>query len=342
MRAWFAVLPVLLVFSSGCIGSVEKEGVTTTILEVTTTTQITTTTAATTTTRLAARQTTTTTVIATTSTSTTLPKAELSYSVSKDAGFRVTGGIPYAYRLNDSKIRLYYCENGINSAISEDGMTFTKEDGARIERGCDPTIVQTEDGKFRMYYKIQSGPGGPGMAVHKIYSAVSNNGLDFREEGLRIDSEKTGDRGWASVPDAIKLPDGRIRIYYVSDDPEAEGGLMSAVSEDGLNFVKEPGARMKGNYVDPSLAVLPDGRYWLLVAHNCVPEKGPCTEKNGLYASTSADGLNYTTPKLVYAAENLFDPAVIEISENKYRIYYGEYGRPGEPSYIKSMVVSVG
>jgi len=236
---------------------------------------------------------------------------------------------------------LYYCENGISSATSQDGLNFVKDSGTRIDRGCDPTIVKTADGKYRMYYKIQSGPGGPGTSIHKIYSAISADGLSFQAEGLRIDSEKTGDRGWASVPEAIKLADNRVRIIYVSDDPEAEGGLMSAISTDGLNFIKESGARIKGNYVDPSIAVLPDGRYWLLMAHNCVPDKGPCAEENGLYASTSLDGLNYTTPKLVYAAENTFDPAVVEINENNYRIYYGEYGRPEDPMYIKSITVTI-
>jgi len=277
----------------------------------------------------------------TSSTSSTLPSGELFYFVERDDGFRVTGGIPYAFKLDNSKIRLYYCENGIDSAVSDDGLKFIKESGVRVDMGCDPTIVKTSDGKFRMYYKISSGPGGPGQAVHSIYSAISNDGLSFKLEGLRIDSQKTGDGGWASVPDAVKLPDGRVRIYYVSNDPQAEGGIMSAISSDGLKFTKESGVRIKGNYVDPAVAMLSDGRYWMLLAHNCPPEKVSCTGEDDLYASTSIDGLNYTTPKLVHPAHSFFDPAVMQTGEGNYRIYYGEYGAEGEPSYIKSIRVNI-
>lgn len=265
---------------------------------------------------------------------------ELTYSVKKDSGVRIKGGIPYAYKLENGKTRLYYCDGGIVSAISDDGLNFEKESGVRISEGCDPTIVETTDGKLRMYYKIQSGSGGPGEAIHKIYSAISEDGLAFEEEGLRIDSETSGDGGWASVPDAIKLPDGRIRLYYVSNDPEAEGGLVSAISSDGLHFTRE-GVILKGNFVDPAITILPDGRYWLLVAHNCVPEKGSCSPESGLYSYISEDGLTFENQQLVYASDSFIDPAVLEIGENEYRVYYWSMKPPGEETEIVSLVVEI-
>jgi hypothetical protein len=152
--------------------------------------------------------------------------------------------------------------------------------------------------------------------------------------------------GWASVPEAIKLPDGRIRIYYVSGDPEADGGIMSAVSEDGLNFQKEKGARVKGNYVDPAIALLPDGNFLLIVVYNCLPEKGYCDPNlpNGLYSLTSSDGLNFDNLNLIIPSdpEYLFlDPAIIKIDKNTYRIYFGVLNQLGEQMFIKSITGNV-
>src|SRR3989338_3425844 len=123
----------------------------------------------------------------------------LSFSWEKDSGSRVVdGSVPFVHLLKNGKVRLYYCNNkGILSAISDDGLTFEKEQGVRIAPGtgfesivCDPTIVNLPDGKMRMYYKgANSQADGPGQSIHKIYSAVSSDGLTFQKEGLRIDSE---------------------------------------------------------------------------------------------------------------------------------------------------------
>ena len=145
-------------------------------------------------------------------------------SVTKEPGSRISGGsVPFITKLDDGRFRLYYCgPGGILSAISSDGLGFTQESGVRIGPNfsnkfekivCDPTLIKLHDGKVRMYYKgADSGQGGPGQAIHKIFSAISSDGLNFQREGLRVDSELSGDKGWASVPDAIMLPDGRVRL----------------------------------------------------------------------------------------------------------------------------------
>jgi hypothetical protein len=279
---------------------------------------------------------------------------KLKFEWKKDEGIRISdGSVPYVYKLKDGRFRLYYCGvGGILSAISQDGLNFEKEPGVRIAsvnvKGnqesivCDPTLVELPDGKIRMYYKGANGFGGPGEAIHKIFSAISVDGLNFQKEGLRIDSEKTGDMGWASVPEAIKLPDGRIRIYYVSGDPEAEGGIMSAISKDGLNFEKEKGARVKGNFVDPAITILPDGKFLLLVVYNCKPEKGYCDPNfpNGIYSLISDDGLNFSDLNLVIQFDpgyQFLDPSIIKIDENTFKVYFGVLSRPGEPIFIKSI-----
>src|SRR3989344_5130334 len=100
------------------------------------------------------------------------PQSVSEISWEKDSSSRVTdGSVPFVHKLKDGKIRLYYCSSGgILSAISSDGLSFTKEEGIRISPGtgfelqvCDPTIVNLPDGKMRMYYKgassLNPGPG---------------------------------------------------------------------------------------------------------------------------------------------------------------------------------------
>lgn len=258
----------------------------------------------------------------------------------QDSGTRVSdGSVPYAMKLKDGRFRLYYCGmGGIRSAVSTDGLSFTDEAGTRLTGDpsstyekvvCDPTVVTLDDGRVRMYYKGGDGKqGGPGTAVHKVYSAISSDGLTFTREGLRIDSEKTGDRGWASVPEAIKLPDGRVRIYYVTGDIENNNGIASAISTDGLTFTKEPGTRVR-NFVDPAVLRLGDGRFLLLVANPGANREVPA----GIYSYVSSDGLTFGDRQTVLQQNSVFDPTVIQLDGSTLRVFFGAQsgGGPGQP-----------
>ena len=260
----------------------------------------------------------------------------LSFSWKKDNSLRIEdGSVPFVHGLKDGKTRLYYCNSkGILSAISNDGLSFVKESVVRISPGtgfelqvCDPTIVDLPDGRIRMYYKgANSLNPGPGQSIHKIYSAISSDGLNFQKEGLRIDSETNGDNGWASVPDAIILPDGRVRIYYVTA-AEMEHGIGSAISSDGLNFVKEEGLRVP-NLVDPALVKIND-KYVLFAAS--IDERFAALPK-GIYYLESSDGLDFSEPIAVFQENNVYDPSVLKIDENTIRVFYGKVMPPRLPA----------
>lgn len=260
----------------------------------------------------------------------------LSFSWEKDSGSRITdGSVPYIYKMKDGTSRLYYCNSqGILSAISSDGTTFAKEQGVRISPGegferivCDPTIVDLPDGRIRMYYKgADSMNAGPGQSVHKIFSAVSSDGLTFQKEGLRIDSETNGDNGWASVPDAITLPDGRVRLYYVTA-AEMQHGIGSAISSDGLNFVKEPGIRVP-DLVDPALVKI--GDTYLLFAAS-IDEQFAKVPK-GIYYLESSDGLHFDNPIAVFQTNDVYDPSVLKIDDRTVRVFYGKVVPPQLPA----------
>ena len=259
----------------------------------------------------------------------------LSFSWNKDDGARIVdGSVPFIHKLKNGKSRLYYCKDDkILSALSSDGLTFTKEQGTRISQGtgfesfvCDPTIVDLPDGKIRMYYKgANSMKPGPG-SVHKIYSAISSDGLTFQKEGLRIDSETNGDKGWASVPDAIMLPDGRVRIYYVTA-AEMQHGIGSAISSDGLNFIKEPGIRVP-NLVDPALIKIGD-KYIVFAAS--IDERFAGIPR-GIYYLESPDGLEFGEPTAVFQGNDVYDPSVLKVYENTVRVFYGKVAPPQKPA----------
>ena len=247
------------------------------------------------------------------------------FTWAKDSGVRVSGGqVPYVYKLKDGRFRIYYCglRGSIESAISSDGLNFQTESGTRLMPMyggfetiiCDPTLVELSDGRFRLYYKGTNTGGVSQTSIHKIFAAVSSDGLNFEREGIVIDSEKTDDQGWASVPDAIKLSDGRIRLYYVSRAC-GRGCIVSAISSDGLNFTKEQTKIY--DYVDPSVTQLEDGRFFLVTA-NFTPQGG--TE---LYGFISNDGTHFdnANPQSVIV-ESVADPAIVMVNDKIYRIYY--------------------
>lgn len=245
----------------------------------------------------------------------------------KESGVRVNAGnVPFVYPLEAGGYRLYFCgQGGILSAHSADGIAFAIEPGVRVPRGCDPSLVKLDDGRYRMYYKIPFGPGGPGQSVHKSYSAISRDGVTFTDEGLRLESEGTIDRGWVSVPEVVPTFDGRWRMYYVSARDGIANVIASAISSDGLRFEREEGIRAEG-LVDPAVVRLPNGQYWLF---GMAGLGAPGTTMT-IRSATSADGLRFFWDEGVRVraggpddARGLFDPTVVALPDGRYRMYYG-------------------
>jgi len=271
------------------------------------------------------------------------PTTQFTWAV--DPGVRLEDAtVPNILRLDDGRFRLYYGgPGGILSAISQDGLTFTKEAGVRVSSGSagsaemivsDPTLVKLKDGRVRMYYKGATSGGSPGQAVHSIFSAISTDGLRFEKEGIRIDSQKTPDGGWASVPEAVLLPDGKVRIYYVSDGADIGHGIVSAISEDGINFTRE-GPVLPG-FVDPAVIKIASGEYLMLAVAFPMSSKGKLTDAQpGIYSFTSKDGVSFTNRQSALSGENNIDPAIVEVAAGTYRVYY--WNVADKPSVIRSI-----
>ncbi len=159
-------------------------------------------------------------------------------------GQQIGAADPQAVLTDDGKIRLFYLvfpekkppldENGqpkptgektkIKSAISNDGINFKEEKGARYESTdsiTDPDVVKIGN-KWFMY--VSKG--------RELLAASSNDGDTFEyEKSIRT---------IGSVSKTVSIGGGKYRQFYCGD-----GGIDSAVTSDGLNWTDEKGSRLK-------------------------------------------------------------------------------------------------
>lgn len=243
-------------------------------------------------------------------------------------GVRVEGGaVPYALPLAEGGYRLYYCgAGGILSARSPDGLTFAAEEGRRLPPltggdemvVCDPSVVPLPQSGYRMYYKGMN-PSQPW--IHRVYSAYSTDSLVWQREGLRYQNLGAPDYGFTSVPDVVRLPDGRYRLYYTGG--ERKNATLSAVSADGLTFTREEGIRLEPA-VDPNVLLLSDGTYRMF--YSILPSLG---NPQAIYTAISDDGLTWIpqgsiiAPGGPYDSLAAMDPGAVLLPQGDFRVYYG-------------------
>ncbi|MBU4205030.1 beta-galactosidase [Patescibacteria group bacterium] len=164
----------------------------------------------------------------------------------------------------------------------------------------DPSVVQLSDGTLRLYFfgsEITSGDPAGATGPHKVYSAVSSDGINFTvENGIRFQDDKLTDpeviqykNQWFmyySVGTATKLAvsndglnfsaraitggdiggvpgavifDGSVRLFG------CRKGIATAVASNGINFNKEQedifSGKIQGIVCDPSVARMDNGEY---------------------------------------------------------------------------------
>ncbi|MEE3235102.1 MAG: hypothetical protein VX294_13105 [Candidatus Latescibacterota bacterium] len=116
-------------------------------------------------------------------------------------------------------LRMYFSkENNIGSAISEKGKRWKLEEEYRLRPGArglkklvnNPSVVQLEDGRFRMYFR-----GSNKNAFNsRIFSAISDDGLQFTlEGGTRMDYSGKYELHGVGFPNVVKF-DTHWKMYY--------------------------------------------------------------------------------------------------------------------------------
>lgn len=165
----------------------------------------------------------------------------------KEPGVRVAGGGPYdsvgalsphVVRLSGGQWRMYYTgADGLTfvilSAISSDGLSWTKEDGIRVAPGGgwdgsyvdSAETIELANGSLRMFYHGNDGTRS------RILSAISLDGFVWtKEAGVRLDVGGPFDSVSLGYPDLISSPPGSYRMYYGGYDGNTIR-ILSAIAE---------------------------------------------------------------------------------------------------------------
>jgi hypothetical protein len=141
-----------------------------------------------------------------------------------DPEFPEQRSIPTGIRLADGSLRMYYSPlgGGIKSAVSsDDGKTWSEEEGYRLDSATDPTAIMFPDGRFGLFFvDLSSGSKG-----QKIRVALSRDGLLFTtpESGIIIESDQKGQ--WILDPDIHPLPDGGWMLFFSVMGTPGEAGI---------------------------------------------------------------------------------------------------------------------
>jgi predicted GH43/DUF377 family glycosyl hydrolase len=272
-------------------------------------------------------------------------------------GFRLEGGWPHCsdiVQLPDGTYRMYYADASpsgsypivIRSAISSDGLTWTRETGIRIGQGYGgqegwagtPETIILPDGTYRMYYLEERWPF-VGPLWGRISSALSTDGLTWtKEAGIRVDYGGTYDPVMATSPNIIELPNGTYRMYYSGRNEYANHRILSAISSDGIEWIKEPGVRNDiGGIHDsyradhPRVIRVPDGRYIMFYAgfDNVWSSR--------ILSAVSWDGLTWTKESGIRISPEGLEGGpysyvspgdIIKTSDSQYRMYFSADREP--------------
>ena len=218
--------------------------------------------------------------------------------------------------------RLSYADNG-PLRVSDLSKSFTLSRVGEINNIADLTVVTTVNGARRGYY-VKSEPN---FGEKEIFAAdISDDGL-ILSNSTATGFSSQGSKAWG-VPDAVRIPDGRIRIYWV-EDPQAgvraDEVIVSATSSDssGTSFVRDAGQRTTGGYVDFEVLRAKKGD-WVAVM-STTPATIPDSPQ-GIHVATSTDGLSWDVlpDNLAPTTKSYLDPTGIAIGPNQWQLVMSE------------------
>ena len=235
---------------------------------------------------------------------------------------------PTVARCSDGRWRMYFESRGsadrptvICSAISDDMLHWTPEDGIRVE-GFDgvggPRFLSLSDGRGRIYCFASDGLRGEDRH-QSIVSAVSYDGLNFAfETGYRL-RDRQSEYDTAGITAAEVIPaqgnDDRWTMFYSAWQD------IPAGTEVPLHPSRDPDAANSEEFAAKSIASDIAGyRSRIFTAHSrdgLVWERAGCVIEGGGYSSDELDAVHSE------------DMSLIEIEDGHYRMYYAACDRQG-------------
>ena len=196
---------------------------------------------------------------------------------------------------------------------SDGGKTWGEKKAVSVKNkpnkgaAVDPSLVQLSDGRLRLYFfgsEVTQGDPAKAEGEHKVYSAVSTDGINFQtEKGTRLATKNLTDpevifyKGnwymyWSNgqntklaissdgltftgkeiaggevggVPGALVTSGGMVRLFGCK-----MGGIATAISSDGLNFKPEQEGILNG--CDPAPIKLDNGTYSMVFKEVEMPQ----------------------------------------------------------------------
>ena len=164
-------------------------------------------------------------------------------------------GVPDAVVTPDGKVRLYVvesptegnCSEKLASYISNDGISFTKESGWRLENGIsvDPEILRAKTGDWLMI--LADGPGC-GDRVQKLYTSTSNDGLTWSTPQKVFGSGSDLRR---LDPTGYEISTNVFRIYYATATAGALGDVTYTIKR-GTIAIKQSSSEVSTTGTAPT------------------------------------------------------------------------------------------
>jgi len=210
-----------------------------------------------------------------------------------------------------------------------------------------PRVLRLPTGGYRMYFsQILPRPGHPAGANDydhssvRILSAVSADGESWTPEpGVRLSPQAGGAGDYRVVSsEVVPTTDGRLRMYYeCCRGPQSiQNTILSAISDDGLDWRLEPGVRLEiagRNLASPRIIHFPDG-----ICRLYVLDRG-----RGIISAASIDGLHFELePGLriaqgdQYDALTAFAPEIVRIANAGYVMYYAGYSASNRAHILRA------
>ena len=230
-----------------------------------------------------------------------------------------TAGVSPHIEAADSGYKLAYPAGGVTK-IDDLSSSFQLSNRGTLDRISDLTVVTSGDGMRRGYYVELN----PSTKEKEIFTAEISDDWLTLSNPVSTGFTDGGSMAWG-VPDAVRLPDGRVRLYWVEDPPaggrEHREWIVSATSTDssGTSFKKDPGQRTKGGYVDFEVLQAKAGD-WIAVMSS-TPETLP-SQPQGLFVGTSKDGLGWDVnpENLAPKSMSYLDPTGVAIGPNQWQL----------------------
>ncbi|MBI4399259.1 dienelactone hydrolase family protein [Candidatus Micrarchaeota archaeon] len=210
--------------------------------------------------------------------------------------------------LPNGSLVVYYVNGSIDTfdcSISDDGINYRYGDcklyDYTTEKAWDPYVIRLENGKYRLFF-FGPEPGPSNTPNSKIYSALSDDGINFvQEDGIRFKENSITDP-------AVVYNNGIWRMYTAQGQ-----SVIVATSSDGYTFTKI-GIYNTGGSV-PDVLQLEDNSLLLYI----------CSNQGIVYMVPPEISSSVATLGVAITGEQntiICDPGIVRLSNGTYVMYY--------------------